>query len=130
LETIKQGGGASARVADAKCLGWESEVGMLSKCLNPRCSAKFRYLRQGQLYRIDFLEAQRRLAFANGERAVSLHGRRECVEHFWLCEECAKKLTIEADAEGEVRLVARGAAAQGPAKAPGRRTRVMVADAS
>jgi hypothetical protein len=110
--------------------GWESEIRMLSKCLNPHCSAEFRYLREGRLYRIDFLEAQRRLAFASGGKAHLPRGRRECVEHFWLCERCAKTLTIEAGADGEVRVVARGALAHRPAVASESGERAMMAKVS
>ena len=33
---------------------------MLSKCLNPQCTAQFRYLGEGRLFRIDFSEVKRR----------------------------------------------------------------------
>ena len=33
---------------------------MLAKCLNPQCTAKFRYLGEGRLFRIDFAEIKRR----------------------------------------------------------------------
>lgn len=55
---------------------------MLAKCMNPNCSAPFRYLRDGRLF--------------NLEIPVRPDGAsRACrVERFWLCDECASSLTV------------------------------------
>jgi hypothetical protein len=42
---------------------------MLSKCLNPQCTAKFRYLGEGRLFRIDFAEIKRRKSGLSAQRA-------------------------------------------------------------
>ena len=54
---------------------------MLSKCAHPTCFAQFRYLHEGRVFKV------RLPAFA---RHVGTHR----IEHFWLCEECARSLTI------------------------------------
>jgi hypothetical protein len=77
---------------------------MLSKCLNSHCSATFRYLWQGRLYRIDFAEASRRSAHAGG-RVATARRKAELIEHFWLCESCAATMTVELGEDGEVRPV-------------------------
>ena len=77
---------------------------MLSKCLNPACSAVFRYLGRGRLFRIDFFEAQRRLRHA-GQGPTLLRERVLPVENFWLCEHCAEIMTVALGPAGEVREV-------------------------
>jgi len=76
---------------------------MVSKCLNPRCSARFRYLGEGRLFRIDFSEAGRRRKALAGEPLPELD--RDPIEHFWLCAGCAPRMTIHLTDAGEVRLV-------------------------
>jgi hypothetical protein len=78
---------------------------MLSKCLNPRCSATFRYLRQGRLFRIDFSEPSRKSALAAGRMVTSTCGKADPIEHFWLCANCATTMTIELGEDGAVRPV-------------------------
>jgi hypothetical protein len=76
---------------------------MLSKCLNPRCTASFRYLGQGRLFRIDFSEVARRKNALAGRELTTVSERP--VEHFWLCESCAPSMTIQLSEAGEVRLI-------------------------
>lgn len=78
---------------------------MLSKCLNSHCSATFRYFGQGRLSRIDFTEARRKNVLASTKISRSQHSETYPVEHFWLCENCAKTMAIELSNEGEVRVV-------------------------
>ena len=54
---------------------------MLSKCANPACWARFHYLHQGRLFRIE-------------TSFVSPEGPARRNEHFWLCESCAQTLTV------------------------------------
>jgi hypothetical protein len=103
---------------------------MLSKCLNPRCAEKFRYLGQGQLYRIDYLEVRRRHAFLDGEAWDASSSRREGIEYFWLCEHCSATLTIASGEDGEVRLIARGGIARAAAAADDSSPCDLLADAS
>jgi hypothetical protein len=59
---------------------------MLSKCANPGCRALFRYLHQGKLFRLD----------ASSEDSAS-HANNKAlrrVEYFWLCDECAARVTL------------------------------------
>lgn len=62
---------------------------MVAKCANPDCSAPFLYLREGKL-------------FAIPRPGVSV--RATSVEYFWLCGNCAGKLTIDSRQQGGVRL--------------------------
>ena len=57
---------------------------MLSKCVNPFCNRPFRYLSSGKLFVVDFpRHAMDHLAH-----------RTSGPEHFWLCEECARTMTV------------------------------------
>jgi hypothetical protein len=78
---------------------------MLSKCLNPCCSATFQYLRQGRLFRIDYTEADRKSARSGQQIVDSQRGNARPSEHFWLCEKCAATMTIAVSGAGEVHLV-------------------------
>ncbi len=55
---------------------------MLSKCAHPACFAKFRYLRQGKVFKV-FMPS-------HGDE-----GHR--IEYFWLCSSCAQifKVVLE-----------------------------------
>ena len=90
---------------------------MLSKCANPSCSAQFRYLHDGKVFRIDLEErAAGRTpvrAPAPGALPVSVAGPRllssgtgRRPEYFWLCGTCCEHLTLGADA-GSVVLMPR-----------------------
>lgn len=60
---------------------------MLSKCLNPACSAKFRYLHEGKIFKI-----------ATGSPSPDpLDSASHKVEHFWLCGHCAQTLKVVLD---------------------------------
>jgi hypothetical protein len=52
---------------------------MLAKCLNPLCTAPFRYLGKGHMFNLEIPEP-----------AGSTRRR----EHFWLCDQCAATLTV------------------------------------
>ena len=54
---------------------------MLSKCLNPTCSATFRYLSDGRVFHLEIPRL--------GDKASS---RRR--EYFWLCERCCASYTV------------------------------------
>ena len=92
---------------------------MLSKCLNPQCTAKFRYLWEGRLFRIDFSEVKRRESAHAGmpvlctidnpgkpaEGLPEPPQKERPSEHFWLCATCATSLTIAVSDAGEVQVV-------------------------
>jgi hypothetical protein len=57
---------------------------MLSKCANPSCKKRFRYLREGKLFSFPGLPGQ-------------LGRNSETRENWWLCAECANVLTVHFD---------------------------------
>ena len=58
---------------------------MLAKCANPTCSAPFRYLHEGKLFRLD-----------PGAGPPSPEGRvARQLQYFWLCDRCARTMTLE-----------------------------------
>jgi hypothetical protein len=67
---------------------------MLTKCANPICNARFRYLREGRLFKMDV--PSRTLAYLAGKKPPRQ------VEHFWLCEDCAAQMTLAVGRNGEV----------------------------
>jgi hypothetical protein len=62
---------------------------MLGKCTNPSCSASFRYLRDGRLFR---LERDPTLWSSKSNR----------VEYFWLCHRCSSEMTVRLREDGTV----------------------------
>jgi len=65
---------------------------MVSKCANPGCSAPFLYMRQGKLFRIETHKTENIKGAGFG---MDPNGRRaHHPEFFWLCDECAKSMTI------------------------------------
>ena len=59
---------------------------MVSKCANPECSTPFRYLSQGRLFSLPIERLSPALSIAT-------HTPRQ-TEYFWLCDQCAAKLTL------------------------------------
>jgi len=57
---------------------------VLSKCANPACLACFHYLHQGRIFNIETGTV------ASDRNSSALRK----VEHFWLCERCARTLTV------------------------------------
>ncbi len=95
---------------------------MLSKCLNPRCSATFQYFGQGRLFRVDFADVGRKCALSGKEVVPSVRSKARPVEHFWLCEDCATTLTIALTDGGEVHLISHEVANRKPVAAAAQRT--------
>ncbi|PWT75177.1 MAG: hypothetical protein C5B46_02975 [Proteobacteria bacterium] len=58
-------------------------LAMLANCVNPFCSRPFRYLEQGKLFVTEYPPT-----------VASRFNLRPTREHFWLCEECARMMTI------------------------------------
>jgi hypothetical protein len=54
---------------------------MLGKCSNPSCSAPFRYLRNGKLFR---LEPDPRVRTSKPNK----------LEYFWLCDHCSPRMSL------------------------------------
>jgi hypothetical protein len=61
---------------------------MLHKCANPDCVNSFRKLTQGKLFLVE-------TGRANGaaETVDWKHSQRK-IEYFWLCDQCAPRLTL------------------------------------
>jgi hypothetical protein len=68
---------------------------MLSKCANPECSALFLYFHRGRLFRLETEGREDRRHHLGDETGVSKPLRR--IEFYWLCEDCAEKVTIAFD---------------------------------
>src|ERR1700745_1495283 len=62
---------------------------MLGKCANPSCSAPFRYLRDGRLFR---LEADPRFRTSKPNK----------LEFFWLCDRCSPRMGLRISEGGKV----------------------------
>ena len=54
---------------------------MVAKCINPYCSRPFHHLDHGKLFVTEYPPS-----------FPELHVRKR--EHFWLCEECSKTMTV------------------------------------
>ncbi len=57
---------------------------MLSKCANPTCLSRFRYLHEGRIFNIVMAALS-----SESNRAATRK-----IEHFWLCERCAQTFTV------------------------------------
>ena len=66
---------------------------MLAKCANPDCSEVFRYLGSGKLYR----------THSQPERQANASP----LEHFWLCANCVKDMTVAVERGGRVIVIPR-----------------------
>lgn len=76
---------------------------MVGKCANPECSAEFKYLHEGVLFRIDMREH----AGPNG--TCQMCGRPLHVRHFWLCTACSRAMTVKVAPDGSVRVIPKSA---------------------
>ena len=65
---------------------------MVSRCANPNCVATFRYFHQGKLFRLETEAGFDRRRALGDDEAMKKPLRR--IEFYWLCEECAKKMTL------------------------------------
>ena len=65
---------------------------MISKCVNPTCSARFLYLHEGKLFRFE-REAKDDVQLLLGfDPKIRRHS--PGVEFYWLCGKCAATLTL------------------------------------
>ncbi len=76
---------------------------MLSQCANPQCAKPFLRLREGKLFLVETDRVTK-----PGESAVPPFVRarqtQRCVEHYWLCDECAAEWTLVYDRDRGVAL--------------------------
>lgn len=75
---------------------------MLSKCANPACSNKFRYLYEGKLFLTDFPAGPTR-----GKSGADLpdSGKLGAVDYVWLCSSCCREMTVCVDGQGKFTVV-------------------------
>ena len=78
---------------------WGSK--MLGKCTSPSCSASFRYLGEGMLFRLESDPAPRL-------------STPKPPEYYWLCDTCSRTMTLQIDAEGKVVTAPIPMGVQGP----------------
>jgi hypothetical protein len=66
---------------------------VLHKCVNPDCSAQFRYLHQGRLFEIEI----QYLETADSAGQGTLRNGKGYVERCWLCDQCATHIALRFD---------------------------------
>jgi hypothetical protein len=69
------------------------EAAMISKCANPTCSARFLYLHEGKLFRFE-RDANNDTELLLGFDPTLQHKHSPGVEFFWLCRNCAARMTL------------------------------------
>ena len=75
---------------------------MVAKCANPTCSARFRYLHEGELYVIELkADSLKHVPSADPDYIGNSHA----YEHFWLCSSCSCAMRVQTDREGRIILV-------------------------
>jgi hypothetical protein len=75
---------------------------MVSKCANPECLATFRYLHTGKLFRFETsFGHERRLGL--GQNEVAMRPLRR-LEFYWLCENCAPRMTLAYDRQSGLKV--------------------------
>jgi hypothetical protein len=77
---------------------------MIAKCANPSCGTFFRYLRSGKLFLLERSAIVPRSGPPAPEGQFRNRGSHD--EYFWLCEDCAKIMTISSEEGGGAILVA------------------------
>ncbi len=87
---------------------------MLSKCANPACLAPFLYLHEGKIFNIEVDVA----GLGGPDLTMSANGRARRLEHYWLCGNCARSMTVIYEHGSVFARLARPALAAGePARA-------------
>jgi hypothetical protein len=88
---------------------------MLSKCANPDCSAKFRYLHDGKVFRVElndrFGGPDEGNSFSfiaavqpshRGPQLLIAAKPESRPEYYWLCSNCSQQMTVGSDLNGIV----------------------------
>ena len=65
---------------------------MVSKCANPECFATFHYFHTGKLFRVETCSGEERRRTMGEDYAARKPLRR--IEFYWLCENCAPRMTV------------------------------------
>jgi hypothetical protein len=77
---------------------------MIAKCANPSCGTFFRYLRGGKLFLLERPPIVPKSGPPTPEEQFRDPGSHD--EYFWLCEKCAKIMTIASEESGAAIVVA------------------------
>ncbi|HSE50051.1 MAG TPA: hypothetical protein VLA96_12655 [Terriglobales bacterium] len=67
---------------------------MVTKCANAVCNNDFHYLRKGRLFLVPVDDHG---PLPSGPQLVGDRKGPQRVEHYWLCDECAERLTLAID---------------------------------
>jgi len=82
---------------------------MTSTCANPACKAPFRYFRSGTIYLLDKRDGV--------SQRATLSMKKDGIEYFWLCGECARTMRMVLDRKGVAILERSGLEQNGKAMA-------------
>lgn len=74
---------------------------MVSKCANPECVVPFRYFHTGKLFRVEVSAGADRRRTTMGQDAQPAKPLRR-LEFFWLCQNCAPRMTLVFDKDSGV----------------------------
>ena len=74
---------------------------MLAKCVDPGCSARFRYFHEGRL----FVFEPKPDAPMRGPPDPDYVGRSHSPQYFWLCSMCCSAMTVQPDGDHGVTVV-------------------------
>ena len=76
---------------------------MLSQCANPLCSKPLHYLRDGKVYRVEIKEEP---VLGNTPFLISSASKTpKRLQHYWLCGECTKSMTLRFDDHGHITVL-------------------------
>lgn len=67
---------------------------MVSRCANAECGAPFHYLREGKLFKFEVASHPPEHAVGAGTRLVTTKKSPTKIEHFWLCGNCSRQMTL------------------------------------
>lgn len=73
---------------------------MLTKCANPECNARFRYLHEGRLFIVDRSDGLQRGPFPE----LSI-GETQRLDYYWLCGTCSRSMSVVWDREAQVHVL-------------------------
>jgi hypothetical protein len=73
---------------------------VISRCANPACSTRFRYLHEGRIFQFEV----RSIPVA-GVDARTTKSPPRGTEYFWLCDSCALNMTLVLEPDAEIALV-------------------------
>ena len=74
----------------------------MTKCANPACSARFRYLHEGKLI---VIEPKPDLSMRAPPADSDYLGRSHAPQYFWLCSSCCRAMTVQPDGDHGMNLV-------------------------